>query len=974
MHGIKSLFLLAAAVLMTGLEAADWALKDGTGSALARDAEGKSHLALKGKVSWAREDDRSFFLNFSGGTAECKADGLYFPDGMVLEVFFAPDLARGREWLPVVTCGDTFNSSYSVWVRKNGQLLVCFPGTKNFYNLIDAKLQNLRDYELRVVRGENRAQVTLNGKVVADFPSAGKLTHKPGELFRLGSTPKWKYYGNIYSAKIGNYRKGAFLARKKAEKTFPASEIRPVPGVTDPEGTVVFCEFEKFSPKPLVTLIPHRWRWVYRKLNFFPGYPGVLMSANNAEEFPLTYAPGLTGKYDVYLGLRANTIPIDFMISVPDREHLYRVQIGAASKTYHPNTEVRIAKDVRMDGGKITLYPGGWMFLGYIKFIPSANRRKIDYPQWKCVSVTRSDRTFSELLPEFIQKRIASGYLRERKFVDDRPVPEPGPLSRKLGYIIDRQDWMDLCFENSKPAAAPETITLDVKAAQGEFEPVSFSVHGLEDCGELTLTGADGLEKKGIRGDVAVVLEIPKRTTNIYGPSEFIRGPQCLERTNVCRLEKGKTKQFWLTFAVGENVKPGSYKCELALTSARGKRVIPVTVTVRPFKLDPVVRERTGFFSFPGSCQLYPGLVREMAEHGYNTMHLTMGTDVIFLSNGAVDWKRSPLPGIARDMKKYGMKAMVIQTEPLANTFCKDPDGAARYMRTIREITARAKKENWPDVYFYTFDELLSNLHNKQKALWEVPLIKKCGARLWNSHLWYKTTRPCQDVVDKIAPAVDAYGLRYSTRKLWYVDTWPEIAARCAREGKELWSYNIDNAIVFSKPAAKRFAMGWFFRTIGRGAIGQMVHCYFFIDGSPYTELDGGTGESVDWCYNLPPDPRHKGGFIINYEAMREGVDDLRYITTLENRIASAGKKGLVKEAAAAEKVLKDLKSSFDFDENFTKNSVFLDSHFERSWMKDGKRFCSGRFNLPGGWKFEDYHAAREKIAAEIARLDALLQ
>ena len=92
----KTLILLLTAALLTGVDAAEWKLKDGTGNAAAKDSGGNSHLALKGKVSWAREDDRSFFLNFSGDTAECKADGLYFPDGMVLEVFFAPDLARGK--------------------------------------------------------------------------------------------------------------------------------------------------------------------------------------------------------------------------------------------------------------------------------------------------------------------------------------------------------------------------------------------------------------------------------------------------------------------------------------------------------------------------------------------------------------------------------------------------------------------------------------------------------------------------------------------------------------------------------------------------------------------------------------------------------------------------------------------------------------------------------------------------------------
>ena len=104
-------------------------------------------------------------------------------------------------------------------------------------------------------------------------------------------------------------------------------------------------------------------------------------------------------------------------------------------------------------------------------------------------------------------------------------------------------------------------------------------------------------------------------------------------------------------------------------------------------------------------------------------------------------------------------------------------------------------------------------------------------------------------------------------------------------------------------------------------------------------------------------------------------MDDLRYITTLENRIAEAKKKGLADAAAKGEKVLADLKKSFDFGKNFVKNSVFLDSHFEKSWEEEnGKRFCSGRYNLPNGWRFEDYHAAREKIASAIIELDKALK
>ena len=197
---------------------------------------------------------------------------------------------------------------------------------------------------------------------------------------------------------------------------------------------------------------------------------------------------------------------------------------------------------------------------------------------------------------------------------------------------------------------------------------------------------------------------------------------------------------------------------------------------------------------------------------------------------------------------------------------------------------------------------------------------------------------------------------------------------RCKKEGKKLSSYNIDNAILFAQPAMKRFSSGWFFRTLGKDAHQQWHFHWYKINRSPYTDLDG-TGEAVDWCYDYPAGKGHKGGFCIDFEGVREGVDDLRYIITLENRIASAEKKGFTKEAAAARKVLEDLKKSFRHGEAFRKQSVFLDSKFEKAWQtENGDRFCSGRYNLPNGWRFEDYHNAREKIADEIIKLDKVLK
>ena len=678
--GVVLLALFAAA----NLSAAEWKIKDGTGSSVLKDS-GPDKIDLKiatpETVTWAREDDRDFFLNFFGGAVTGPAEKLLFPDGMILEIFFSPDLKTGKEWLPLVTCGNTFSSGYSVWAHKNGQILIFLPGVKNAYNLIDAKLENLRDCTLKFIRASGRGEVYLNGKLIARFPSTGKMKHTPGEPFRLGSTPKWKYYGNIYSLRIEKYSEEA-LAPKEKKLDWPASEIKPVPGITDPEGTVIVSDFTQFSPKPLTGTCLRSWTWGRRRADFFPGCKYVLMSSGDPDDAVISFSPKLKGAYDVYLGLRANTLPIDFKLSVPDDKTRYRVRIGAASPKFHPNTEVLIARNVKMDGGRIAFYPGGWMFLGCIKFIPSANRRKVDYPKWNCVSVTKEDPDYREIAAEKARALIAKGYYKERIYADEKPLPSPGPVSRKWGYILNRQDWMDLCFSNSIPAAAPESVALACSAAPGEFEPVCFSVHGLEDCGQLTLSGTDAPAKKGISVSISVVGEIPKRTTNLRGPSEFIRGPQFLERTNAVFLGKGKTRQFWLTVKVGENVPPGDYSCDLTLSSNRGKRIIPLTVTVRPFKLDPVVRERTAVIpTLPGDFQIYPQLVREMAEHGCNTFWMQMETDIVTRSDGSVDWAKSPLIGHIAELKKYGANALVFETEHMSGKFFRKKDGSRRCRR-----------------------------------------------------------------------------------------------------------------------------------------------------------------------------------------------------------------------------------------------------------------------------------------------------
>ena len=190
---------------------------------------------------------------------------------------------------------------------------------------------------------------------------------------------------------------------------------------------------------------------------------------------------------------------------------------------------------------------------------------------------------------------------------------------------------------------------------------------------------------------------------------------------------------------------------------------------------------------------------------------------------------------------------------------------------------------------------------------------------------------------------------------------------RCDREGKKLFPYNSNNAVMFSQPAAARYSYGWFHRTAGKGSIGHSMYTYHEVYGTPYNDLDGGY---TDWLCNYPATSTRKGGPAIDWESYREGSDDMRYIATLEHRIAEAEKRGI--DATREKKLLADLIASFDMKKFYTE-STFITPKWTRTWSENGKHYASGVYNVPTGWEFEDYHKARCKLAQAIIGLNEKL-
>ena len=976
-----------------------WLMKDGTGfSALKDECMPRVPLEIMDgeKVSWAREDDRGYFLTFDGGIVSCPSANLRYDDGMALTVKFAAHLSNpaAREWLALVTCGNSYDQGYSIWLNRNGKVLVTFPKATNWYKLIDTKLQDMRDYTLQVVRGENRVQIALDGKLVADYECKGEVLFNPGQRFTIGNR-SWKYYGNVYELHIRDFSKGAFQEKPKgveAKPACPADEIVPVPDVIDPEGTVLLKDFRKFSPRPLENTNMIRGAWTFRPgVGFFkPVTEDAFCFSSDETDSTLSCNPGLSGKYDIYVGVRATNNETSCIMSVGD-ESVW-LQIGNAGPSRHPNTEVLLMHDMDMDGKSIVLHPGGNALIGYFKFIPSSNRRKIDYPAWKCVKLQHGVSDFSVINQKKVEELIAKHTLRERVHVDEREEVKPSDASISRGFMLEAHDWMDLVFVNDKLQKDEPAPLLRAIACPGEYEPMTLVVHGLQDCGDVSLSLDDAFGGSGIEAEVTVVRSIPKRTTNYTGRSEFIIGPQYLCRQNHLTLQKGDTRQFWITVHVPEGLLGGTYKGSFELKTGKARVRIPAEVTVRPFSLVSTNDVCTGFFGTERRPDVLCQYAKDQVAHGMNTFILYLSSMLEFKRDAegryVIDMDKSQLFKLAERIHDIGIKRIVIAVHGITEMFYTMEDGRRQYIDLIRQIMQFGKEKGYPPFYFYTIDEVLSNPPRLKMAIWEAEAIHEAGGFVWSDHIWYKTSRPYQKEVDQMAKNIDVFVNRFNNKRLWYVDSWSEMEDEAERLGKEVWSYNIDNALTFSQTAMKRFAFGWFFRTLGSKTRGQMVWAYNHWGGSPYSDLDS----STDWMYCYPKVKDSPGGFCIDFEATREGVDDLRYIATLEQRIEAAKKAG--RNADSAVSLLAELKGSFDFGEKFVSKSVFLNSSFEKQWAaSDGGRglfsesvirlrkewgfdylleglFCSGRFNLPVGWSFEDYHNARERIAEEIIIID----
>jgi hypothetical protein len=530
-----------------------------------------------------------------------------------------------------------------------------------------------------------------------------------------------------------------------------------------------------------------------------------------------------------------------------------------------------------------------------------------------------------------------------------------------LGYCVFSTCYLERQTCYSAPRREQVGKALELFAALGEYEPASFSVRAEKDLTAVRVELAQGLTGPGgaaigaDRVDLRVV-ESMKRWTRA---TEYQKTECFLTRNRPRDLRAGVTQRYWLTVHVPDDAVAGRYRGSVRIAPANAEaQDIQVTLEVLPIILPRPVG--MNFFMYlrprdlPKEFQTDEYLRRvflDMREHGMTSLSLSAYP-------GGPGWT-----SVDRDSQEP--LSMARQIELLRETGLDAPWSALPWIgaecypaSTWKIVMDEAKKREWPELLFYLVDEPKPGRYERVDAcMRQVADFRK----QFPQHPIRTTTAGASD--PKVAPLYDVWIAGASV-----VDA--ELLENAKKMGKVVWTYDCATAPVDAQTERYYFGL-WAWKAGVKGAAQ-----WAYTDGSTTNRF----GVAVPWTGREDDltEYTHSFNFVcpmaegpvpsIGWEAVREGIDDYRYLLALTQLLEAARARKDV-EAAAVEKAAALLRQA--------EEAVHIENYgkaLQRASERGG--YGGGLFDRPApepGLAPTDFDRIRREIAAAIVTLGRLL-
>jgi len=342
-------------------------------------------------------------------------------------------------------------------------------------------------------------------------------------------------------------------------------------------------------------------------------------------------------------------------------------------------------------------------------------------------------------------------------------------------------------------------------------------------------------------------------------------------------LAAGTSREYWVNVTVPTHAASGEYMGTLTFACDQGSAELPLRLTVRPFDLAP---SRLTYSIYYRGClspdgqptigselksdAQYFAEIADMKAHGvlYPTNYQGMGDDRVervLELRAKVGLPRGRFYNLGTGV---GPRATPEELEAMVGDLKAWMDLLAPY--------------GYDEVYFYGTDEATGDALTAQKASWRA--AQEAGARTFVA--CYRGTFDAMGSLLNCAVFAGAPD--------------PEEARRWHSVGSEVFCYANPQVGVEDPPLYRRnFGLVLW----KAGFDGAMDYAYQHGFGHVWNDFDDHTYRDHNFTY-----PTVNGVVgTIQWEGFREGVDDVRYVTTLERAIERAleAKGGLAEQAQA---------------------------------------------------------------------------
>jgi len=476
----------------------------------------------------------------------------------------------------------------------------------------------------------------------------------------------------------------------------------------------------------------------------------------------------------------------------------------------------------------------------------------------------------------------------------------PSAEDKARGYTLFEYSYMDDIYPNTVPEKESIKNTLHCYAAKGEKEIVVLGVYPLGDIDRLRVDAGDLVSAGGTTISAKSNIEVGyvKYDFETEAPGAWYCKGKYVINANETFAKKETPRLFYVTVAVPLDAAPGKYKGKLSVSGKTKNSEMELEVEVYDFAFEPFSDEYY-FSAFtytaanidPKEMERY---ILNLKKHGMNLIHGGAGS-ILQFKNGAANFVPGDMEQNALLMKKHGFKKWIIEMTGLPNAFvdnlkCNyyDETFNKAYVDFLKQIKDKADKGGWPEIQIMYDEPREMDTDNPRplaRTYWDMENILKLHNEAGLPALpTYMGDEGGARFENKAKQAL--YWQQGSKNKYVMTHGWQpseKLMKETVANGNTLYLYNCGYGryqfgLLTAQLKAKGNVQFWY-----AGGNVFNTHAQFPKSYAAILPADGSE--------HIP---------VIRWLQSEEGVDDFRYIYTLEKAIEKAKDKKLPDVVAAA--------------------------------------------------------------------------